>query len=100
MNTLPEFPVDDYILDIILDSFKSGWICDEEGNHTLPEGEFSFYQVLNLLSGYDESLSVQYEDEDFHTHDDIMDYPGEIYGANDVIIALINEIKRLRNERL
>lgn len=98
-NDLAEFPLDDYILEAILDSFKGSFEVDEEGNHTLVGGDFTFHGLLNLLSGYDESKLIPYEDEMFHTYDDTFIYPDNIYSERDVIIALIEEVRRLREQR-
>lgn len=89
MNTLPDFPVDDLTLELIEDSLKGSFVVDDDGNHVLVGGDFTFSQLLDFFSGYDPA-NVETADGDIDTHQ------CQIYHYTDVIQAMINEIRVLR----
>lgn len=98
--SLPPFPVDDETLNVIYDSMDRVVTGFDENGSPIREGSpFTLDDVLNMLSGYDESLTVQALNEYDQPIPDIYEYTGPgIYHQHDLIRALIDEIRRLRNE--
>lgn len=91
-DTLPPIPVDEAGLAILRDAVNSAWLVDEDGNHYMEDGQFSLSRYLEFLSGYDKSMLVEADD-----CPNLMVYPHPVYTSNDVILALIEEIERLRS---
>lgn len=90
--SLPPFPVDDITLNVVRDSLDEviEYVDPSTGHVTKKGPGFGLHDVLNMLSGFDPAL-VREEP----TYG-ISFYPGEIYSVEDVIGALIDEIRRLR----
>lgn len=100
-QTLPPFPVDDETLNVIRDSLDrtvTGW--DDDGNPICTGSPFGLGAVLDLLSGYDPTLTVQMVNEYDQPIPDWYEYTGPgIYHAHDVIRALIDEVRYLRTAK-
>ena len=88
MDTL-HVPVDEASLALIEDALNAGFECDEEGNHALVGAEFSINQLLMFWSGYDNSRLIQIDER-------WSEYPDPVLTRDDIIRALINEIRRIR----
>lgn len=83
------FPVDDFTLDQVEHAL---WAArDVDG--TLVGADFTLWQLLEFLSGYNPILLAPEDD-----REDVVSYPNPLYGPNDVIQALINEVRRLRGQ--
>lgn len=98
-QTLPPFPVDDETLNVVYDSMNRvvAHVTDSgEHVYTDDSAPFSLAQVLDMLSGYDETKVVQAVNEYDQPIPDIYEYPGAVYHPHDLIRALIDEIRRLR----
>jgi hypothetical protein len=90
----PVVPVDDEALNLLESAldYHFGSEKDENGD-PIGVGEFSLYQLLDFWSGYDPALE---EAEDGNPH--MVTYRGgPLLTTKDVIQALINEVRRLRN---
>lgn len=94
--SLPPFPVDDFTIDQIEHALGGSFTVDEAGVHTLVGSDFTFDQLLNFLSGYDESKLTPSVNEYDTPIPDQFEYPDPIYRPTDVIRALIAEVRRLR----
>lgn len=92
-STLGNFPVDDSALDHILHSLNGSYAVDDDGTHHLVGADFSFSQLLDFYSGYDEANLVE---EPYSPGSDVYSYTKPLYSSSDVIRALVLEIKRLR----
>ena len=103
MPILGEFPVDDITLDLILHSLDGVYEVDEEGNHQLVGADMTLNQLLDFLSGYDESKLIHEgmmpDPMGWGIEVEMTSYPDPIYHEHDVIRALIHEIQRLRDEQ-
>lgn len=89
--TLPPFPVHDQALDVLEHALGGAYDWDEaEDVPVLVGAEFSPWQVLDFYAGYDPARLVPTETPD------VSEYPGPTYHPNDVITALIAEVRRLR----
>ncbi len=114
---LPTFPVTDDVLDTLEHSLDSCLTFDDEEGNPLPSGEgprrvgadFGLPQLLNFYSGYDSTKSMLIQpgrdESDLPEWERgrggwadaaIYEYPGPIYSRDDVIRALITEVRRLR----
>ena len=92
---LPPFPVDDFALAAVEHGLDA---CLNEDNENIGS-EFSLHEVLDFYSGYDPSQEVVLEAEADTPFGrlTISEYVGgPIYHHNDVIRALIAEVRRLR----
>ena len=94
---LPPFPVDDFTLDQIEHAMAGVYTIDDDGEHRLIGAEFSFNQLLDFLSGYDERKLTQAVNQYDTPIPDVFEYPDAIYHPNDVIRALVAEVRRLRD---
>lgn len=92
ISPLGPFPVDDVTLNLIYESL--GASLDE--NHEVVGAEFTLSRLLEFLSGYDATRSVPMIDEDGSVIEGVSEYPGQMYVKEDVIKALILEVRRLR----
>lgn len=77
------FPVTDDVLDQV-----------EHALSATPE--FSLLQLRRFYSGYDESLVRPLLDEDGYEVPDAVESASPCYHPNDIIRALIDEVRRLR----
>lgn len=84
------FPVDEITLNVIRDSLTTPWEVDPEtGDHYRENGVPSLYQLLEFMSG----------PEDFSEEESsgiVMVSNRPTYSPGDLILALIDEIERLR----
>lgn len=81
------FPVDETTLSMLEVAMESYFTCDEDGNHEL-HGEFQMDTLLEFLSGpsnytYEDDLTIRLEPR---------------YSEHDVIRALIDEVRSLREQ--
>ena len=83
---LPPFPIDDEVLNLLEDSMKAVYEVDADGTHHVVGADFTVNQLLDFYSGYDPDAVVNEE------------YYGPLYHIHDVVKALIEEVRRLRNE--
>jgi hypothetical protein len=96
-DTLPAFPVDDVTLNLLEHALQARLSYDDEGAVVVEGAEMTVPALLDFLSGYDASKSVPVVDEDGYTVPDITEYVGgPLYSRDDVIAALIHEVRRLR----
>lgn len=100
--TLPPFPVDDFTLNLLVESMDRvvvGFAADDPSQPIIEGCEFSLPQLLDFLSGYDESKSVQAVNEYDQPIPDLYHYEGgPLYHIYDVIKALIAEVRQLRGQ--
>ncbi|HZQ33706.1 MAG TPA: hypothetical protein VFB19_18490 [Mycobacterium sp.] len=97
LATLPPFPVDDFTLDQIEHALGGSLgFADGDPEPHLVGADFSLSALLDFLSGYDESRLVQAVNEYDTPIPDTFEYPDPIYHVNDVLRALIAEVRRLR----
>lgn len=89
--TLPPFPVDDFTLDQVEHALGGAFTVDDDGTHRLGGADFSLSRLLDFLSGYDPNRLEATDDPD------VFVYEGAVYHPNDVIQALIAEVRRLRD---
>ena len=98
--TLADFPVDDVTLDAL--EHALGACLTWEGVEDRADGprvvgaDMSVSRLLDFLSGYDESKLAPLVDEDGYEVPDWSEYPDPLYHRDDVIRALIAEVRRLR----
>lgn len=93
---MSDFPVDDFTLDQLEHALKGVYALDDKDQQVLRGADFSLSQYLDFLSGYDENLLETENDEWQDTP--VMVYPKSLYSEHDVILALVLEIRRLRDE--
>ena len=97
-TTLPPFPVDDFTLDQIEHALGGSLTFDQDSTEPrLLRADFSLSRLLDFLSGYDESRLIQAVNEYDTPIPDTFEYPDPIYHVNDVLRALIAEVRRLRD---
>ncbi|WP_447948225.1 hypothetical protein [Microbacterium maritypicum] len=89
MNTVPKVPTDETSLSLILEAMETASECDEDGNVSLVGGTITISQLLDFWSGYDKSKE-QYVSEG------VSYYPHPVLMRDDIIRALIEEIRTLR----
>lgn len=87
---LPDFPVDDGTLNLLEDSLNGSFTVDADGTHHLVGADFTVSDLLDFLSGYDEAKLETGEN-------GWEEYPDPLYHINDVVRALIAEVRRLRD---
>lgn len=98
---LPPLSLDDAMLDNVEAALKTCYGGkDEDGNQTLVGGDFTLHQLLDFYSGYDKSkliftglgdpMGLGLQDAP------IYEYPDPMYHPNDLIRALITEVRKLR----
>ena len=93
MSGLPPFPVDDATLSAVEHALDGAWSVDGEGTHTLVGADFTLDRVLSFAAGIDRSEDAEHLTQiasDVFVDDRIHYHP------NDVIRALIVEVRRLR----
>ncbi len=94
---LPQFPVDDITLGLVEHSLDAAFEVDGDGTHCVVGADMNLMQLLDFLSGYDETKQQQVVNQYDQPLDDIFEYPGLIYHPNDVIRSLIAEVRLLRD---
>lgn len=82
-------PVDDMSLGLMLEAMNTAYDCDEDGNHVLVGGTITMNQLLNFWSGYDKTQEVD-------ESDNMSVYPHPVLHRDDIIRALIEEVRTLR----
>ena len=86
-----QFPVDPLIIDMLLEVTDHAAVgVDSEGDAILPEGVSSLFGLLEFLSGYDKSQSVE-------VNSIMNEYDIPMFSHVDVIYSLAAEVKRLRS---
>ena len=98
-NTLPPFPVDDVTLLAVEHALDTTLSYNDDGELVNVGSDYSMSQLLDMLSGVDPSKWQPAHDDDGYEIPDAVEYTGgPIYHTNDVIRALIAEVRRLRGE--
>ncbi len=94
----PVVPVDDEALNLLETALDYHFTSErDENGDFIPSGEFSLYQLLDFWSGYDPTL-LEEEEGSEHGGLKVSTYRGgPLLTSKDVILALIEEIRRLRN---
>lgn len=93
-DTLPSFPVDDVALDALEHALGASMTYDDDGEPQIVGAEFDLHRVLDFYSGYDPEKVVPL---DLDRDPPVYEYVGGcLYHPNDVIAALIAEVRRLR----
>lgn len=83
---LGPFPVDDATLGVLEHALGASYVVDED-EHEVVGADMTVPKLLDFLSGYDESKVVDGT------------YPGPVYTRDDVIRALIAEVRLLRKQK-
>lgn len=100
MADLADFPVDDVTLDALEHALGGALTFEGVENHEdgprLVGADMSVSKLLDFLSGYDESKLGPLTLDDGHDVDGWVEYPDPLYHRDDVIRALIAEVRRLR----
>jgi hypothetical protein len=96
--TLPPFPVDDVTLLAVEHALDACLSYDEATEQFTNVGsDYSLDQLCEMLSGVDPTKWVPSVDDDGFEIPGMVEYPdGPIYHPNDIIRALIAEVRRLR----
>jgi hypothetical protein len=90
-ETLPSFPVDDVMLDAVEHALGGAYTVDPDGTHRLVGAAYSLSHLLDFLAGYEPEATVPLSD------GPIVEYVGGVlYRPDDIIRALIAEVRRLR----
>lgn len=82
-------PLDDMSLGLMLEAMDTGLDCDEDGNHVLVGGTITMNQLLNFWSGYDKAKELD-------EGENMSYYPHPVLMRDDIIRALIEEVRALR----
>lgn len=93
MNEEIHVPVDDNALNLLETALGYYFDGQDENGDPIGVGEFSLYQLLDFWSGFDPSLLKQ-EGDNPHL---LVYQGGPVLSSRDVMMALINEIRRLRS---
>lgn len=95
--TLPPFPVDDATLLAVEHALDTTLSYNEAGELVNVGSDYSMSQLLDLLSGVDpEKWKPAVNEYDTEIPDMVEYTGGPIYHTNDIIRALIDEVRRLR----
>lgn len=86
-------PVDDMALDAIEHALGTCTTFDEDGERQLVGGEYTLEGLLDFWSGYDRTKSVLIDDSGGPA---LYEYPDPVYHVNNLVEALVAEIRRLR----
>lgn len=86
-------PLDDAALNALEDALGAAYAVDDLGNSYLARGEFTLTQLLEFWSGFDKSKAVLVGNAG---DAEIYEYPDPVLHPNDVIRALIAEVRTLR----
>ncbi len=89
MTDTIKVPVDDMSLGLMFEAMNTAYDCDEDGNHVLVGGTITMNQLLNFWSGYNKSKELD-------EGDNMSYYPHPVLMRDDIIRALIEEIRTLR----
>lgn len=92
------FPIDDVTLDAIEHALGGAYTVDEDGEPVLHGADMSLPQLLDFLSGYDPAKLQPVLNEYDTPMPDVSLYPEPLFSRDDVIRALIAEVRRLRAE--
>ena len=92
----PSFPVDDITLDALEHALAGAYTIDEDGQVIVTGADMSVTALLDFLSGYDPTKAVPLLNEYDQPVPDWTEYPDPIYHRDDVLRALIAEVRRLR----
>jgi hypothetical protein len=76
-------------LDLLEDALNGAYDVDKDGNLALVGAEFTLHQLLDFWSGYDATQEEQIDEM-------TSIYPHPVLHPNDVIAALIAEVRELR----
>jgi hypothetical protein len=95
---LPEFPVDDEMLDRVEHALGTCWTYDYDGTRVHHGGDYTLPELLDFMSGYDPALAIPTGTAPGPFGDDVewTEYPFPTYHEHDVIRALVAEVRRLR----
>jgi hypothetical protein len=95
---LPEFPVDNDMLDRLDHALGTCWTYNDGGERVHHGGDYTLPELLDFLSGYDPSLAIPLGEGSGPFGGDVewTEYPFPTYHEHDVIRALMAEIRRLR----
>lgn len=98
---LPEFPVDDSMLDRLEHALGTCWTYNDDGERVHHGGDYTLAELLDFLSGYDPALEIPLGEGPGLFGDDVewTEYPFPIYSEHDIVRALIAEVRRLREAR-
>jgi hypothetical protein len=98
LDWLPDFPVDDDILDRLEHALGTCWTFDDGGGKVHAGGDYTMAELLDFLSGYDPTLAIPLGPAPGPFGGDVewAEYPFPVYSEHDVLRALIGEIRRLR----
>lgn len=102
-DTLPPFPLNDDVLDRLTEALNTCYGAQrEDGTHELVGGDFTLSQLLDFYSGYDRTkevdLGMGLDPMGFGQEVQWTEYPEPVYSDRDVMRALIDEVRRLRQE--
>ena len=100
---LPDFPVDDFVLDQLEHALNTSVEVLDDGSYSPVGGEFTLNRLLEFMSGYDPERRslIGYTAGIFGEGDPAGAIPiyeswDEHYSERDVMRALIAEVRRLR----
>lgn len=94
---LPPFPIDDATLDLLLVAINPWENGDPEAEQS---GVFDFLRFMSQMGGSDTEAIEEVINDGSDGGAEIYVMRDPEYSINDVLEALINEIKRLREERI
>lgn len=89
MTDIITVPLDDISLGLMLEAMDTAYACDENGNHFLVGGTITMNQLLEFWSGYDKAKELD-------EGENMSYYPHPVLMRDDIIRALIEEIRTLR----
>lgn len=91
---MKNFPLDANTLNLIREAIDSSWDVDPEtGDHIRVDSSMGLYELLEFISGSNQEDSVDDEHNSMLSYVDV-----ETYVPNDIILALIDEVFRLREK--
>jgi hypothetical protein len=85
-------PVDDTALNLLEEAVGYHFVGEDENGDPIGSGEFSLFELLDFWSGVDRNNITEHPGGVVEAHDPRLTY-------KDVILALIEEIRRLRELR-
>lgn len=96
--TLSPFPVDDVTLDLVEHSLGAAYDADEDGDNVLVGADMNLHQLLGFLDGTAEVEHERKQAADVRGEHVVDMTDMTSYHVNDVIRALIAEVRRLRDD--